>query len=175
MSHDETVVPPPVPAGAEGARPRDAWRLTWWTLRGWGEAAGNRSLPPVTRILLAVLTVTGVVCYLLAVLINAALMLSSRRFTYLTTAHDVTAAVVAHKGRRWHLEDHSRAKGANGKDLRALLFPLLTQTADQHNVTITMTASSPRLAQIYRAEMPGLEVVGQAFPFGVKLQRRPAR
>ena len=174
MARDGVVLPPPGPGGVESARPRDAWRLTWWTLRGWAEALGSNSVPPLARARLVILTLTGFMCYPLAVLIKASLILSSRRATYLTTARDVTAAVVAKKNRQWQLEDHSRAQGARGQDLRDLVFPVLTQAADRDHVTITMTAASSRLAEIYCAEMLGLEAIGRAFPFGVKLQRLPS-
>lgn len=72
----------------------------------------------------------------------------------------------------WVLTDHLTRHPGKGQagPFRRAVFSHLASEADRHRVAITMETTAPRLASLYMAEMPGLEIVGTYRQYGRTVQ-----
>lgn len=163
---------PPRIDGVPTAGVADAGRLLWWSQKGYQHGATRGSVAG---------RVVSAVCVLMWwpmwPLIWAAQALSIRRRAtryYLSSGGDATLSVVAKSG-RWIIKDHLSAQpgAGRGQALRAVLLPVLGEVADREGVVVEATAANVRLAEVYRNDVEGLEIVGRGFPRGVKLRRAP--
>lgn len=163
---------PPAVEGISTAGVSDAARLLWWGQKGFQHGATRGSIPGR-----AVGTVCAAMWWpmwpLLWVMQARAITRRATRY-YLSPDGDATLSVGAKRG-RWVIGDHLSARpGAGcGRALRVLLLPVLGVVADREGVVVEATAANTRLAEVYRADVPGLEVVGRGFPRGVRLRRAP--
>lgn len=163
---------PPAIDGIPTAGVFDAARLLWWTQKGFqhgimhGTASG--------RMASAVCAVMWWPMWPLLWVVQARVMARKKTRYYLSPAGDAMLSVVAKRG-RWVIGDHLSARPGTGRGqaLRAVLLPALSVVADCEGVVVEATAATGRLAEVYRADVPGLEVVGRGFPRGVKLRRAP--
>ena len=168
-----TSAPPRQVAGTAAARPRDAWRIARWTLRGF--ALGARRGTPASRAYYGALTL--LYWPLLPVVLLVQLLLirgpGSRRY-YMTVEHDAIIAIRVSPG-TWHIEDHVTARPGTGRGqtLRALVMPTLLEAADAAGVALEVTAVTTHLAAAYNADIPDLVDIGPARVRGRNLRREP--
>lgn len=59
--------------------------------------------------------------------------------------------------------------------LRRAVLAMLGEAADRQGIVIQTTAATQRLAEVYRADLPGLTIVEKSFPRGRRMRREPVR
>lgn len=191
---DGVVTPPSVP-GSPPARWSDALRFTWWTWRGFAHGivhghgrsrvtsaaafVGAVIVPACLGILVAgqvatpwMLLGAGVVVAIIPGDYIARIVGGRRTSWYVI---DGAALAVLAARDRWTLSDHTSAHPGSGagRRLRDLVLPTLIAAADRERVALVTEAADPRLAEIYLAEIPGMQVSGPAFVRGFTLRRDP--
>lgn len=191
---DDVALPPPLP-GTRPATPRDAFRLTWWTIRSFafGAAHGHgRSRVTSLVSLFASVIVPAGLAVLAAVdvrapwtLIGAAVVIAIGPTVYAlriamaqrTSWYVIDGAVIAVTAGHgtWTLSDHMSAHPGSGagRRLRALVIPTLIAAADRDRIALTTEAADRRLAEIYLVDIPGMRKIGPAPVRGVRLRRDP--
>lgn len=168
------VVPPSTPPGVVLAGIADAPRIATWILRGWLHGATRG--PWGGRVVSALCAAVGTPLWpLLAALVAAQTGTWGRSRLYLDPERRAVLGVTATRA-GWRIDNHAaRHPGrGDGKMLRARLLPALTAEADRLGVPVVLNAATPVLAARYRAEVPGLEDAGRAFPRGRRMHRLPA-
>ncbi|MEV4902855.1 hypothetical protein AB0K08_16130 [Citricoccus sp. NPDC055426] len=164
---------PPAIASLPTPQAADAVRLVWWLQTGFrhGMTKGGAG----ARLLSGVLWIGWWPAVPLLIIVQAFLLLGSRRSRYYLSPDREAVLAIRATGQGWHLQDHqSRRPGTGaGRALRAQLIPTLLDAADRDGVTIYTTAATTRLAARYAAELPGLTDIGQGWPRGRLLHRPP--
>lgn len=172
---------PPPPTPCPGTRPY-GWgtgaKLTWWATR-------HQLQKPIITILAAAITLaTAAIAWPLGALSTASLILLGLATFYGAVAATTVAAHLITL-RRWardgwlvgyftsdasqlvHPEDgawvlsehHARRRGrGHGAQLRAVVWPHIMDEACRLGAAIRMATRVPKLADQYRAEIPGLVV-----------------
>lgn len=191
------VTHPPPPAPCPGTRPY-GWGtgalLAWWVTR-------HQLQKPIITLLAGTITLTtAAIARPLGALSTASLLLLGLATFYGAVAATTVAAHLITL-RRWarhgwlvgyftadasqlvHPEDgawvlsehHARRRGrGHGAQLRAVVWPHLMGEADRLGAAIRMATKTPKLADQYRSEIPGL--VGDGVAAGVvHLIRAPER
>jgi hypothetical protein len=175
------VTHPPPPTPCPGTRPY-GWgtgaKLTWWVTR-------HQLQKPIITILAAAITLaTAAIAWPLGALSTASLILLGLATFYGAVAATTVAAHLITL-RRWardgwlvgyftsdasqlvHPEDgawvlsehHARRRGrGHGAQLRAVVWPHIMDEACRLGAAIRMATRVPKLADQYRAEIPGLVV-----------------
>lgn len=170
----KTPLPPAHIPGTTRAEPRDVVRLTWWFERGATFAATSSDNPGPIRVYYA--AVATAFWPLLPVALGAQLVRTTRPWAryYLSQKRDAVIAVGVRDG-AWYVEDHfsSRPGSGRGRDLRAMVLPVLCDAADACGVAIEAVALTDHLARTYIDEVPGLTDQGRAGFRGRLLRREP--
>lgn len=163
---------PPAVDGVSTAGASDVGRILWWAQRGFWHGAAHGSV--TGRVVSAVCAVMWWPMWPLLWVVQARVIARRATRYYLSPDRDATLSVVAKRG-KWIIGDHLSARpGAGcGRALRAVLLPSLCAVADAEGIVVVATAANARLAEVYRGDVPGLEVVGRGFPRGVRLRRAP--
>jgi hypothetical protein len=163
---------PPLVEGVPLAGPRDAWRLTRWSLSGHVHEVRRRRSTTAQRVYSAALVALWWPFLPVTVPILALAMSRPWARYYLTPERDAVLAVVATR-REWMIIDHISARPGTGRGrvLRRLVLPVVVQAADAKGVAIGTTAASVGLAAAYAADVPGLVDVGPGRPRGRRMRR----
>jgi hypothetical protein len=163
---------PPAVAGIPEPTWRDIPRQVWWTQRGFWLSARRGSA--LVRAAAVVLTITWWPCYPLLLLVQGLRQARPRARYYLSPSRDAVLAIAATR-HGWQIGEHASSRPGTGQGcrLRARLLPELVAAADDAGVPITANATTTGLAELYRAELPGLVDIGRAFPRGCRLHREP--
>lgn len=163
---------PPAVDGIPTAGVADTARLLWWSQKGFQHGATHGAVGG--RLASAICAVMWWPMWPLLWVVQARVIVRRATRYYLSPDGDATLSIVASRG-RWVIGDHLSARPGTGRGraLRVVLLPVLGVVADREGVVVEATAASGRLAEVYRADVPGLEVVGRGFPRGVKLRRAP--
>lgn len=163
---------PPAIAGTRTPDLGDTPRLLWWSQRGFWH--GMRHGSATGRVLSAILTVAWWPCFPLLLACYVWLLRRPHARYYLSPSRDAVLAIVATKD-GWHIEDHVSARPGvgYGRALRKRVVPEVRAAADSTGITLYGTAATQRLADLYRAELPGVVEVGRGLLRGRRLIRIP--
>lgn len=169
--------PPPTPAVPDTVRPRlgDVPRMVWWSQRAY--LYGIRHGTAAERTLSLILALLWWPTCLLLLVVQLAVVGSPASRYYMTLDRDAVIAVSRTKRRGWVIRDHMSAYPGRGcgHDLRRTVLATMCEAADQQGIVIQTTAATQRLAEIYRADLPGLTTVEKSLPRGRRIRREPVR
>lgn len=171
MAATQTQRPPTI-AGLPEPRTIDIWRITWWNHRGY--LHGARRGRGAGRAFSAVLAIMWWISLPLLLVVQHGLNRRRSARYYMSPTRDAVLAIAATR-HGWAVQDHvaERPGTGQGKALRALVLPKLTEAADTAGIAIHTTAANRRLAESYAAELPGLVETGRGIPRGRKMRREP--
>lgn len=161
----------------------DQVRIVWWHEQGFIRASSRGTWRERAR----AATLAFLWWPSLGVVLAVQLWRSAtpNRTAYLSPTRDGVLAVVAKPGGLWVIEDHIRKhqrppKGkkdpmaGNGGALTAQVVAALLPHIDERRITVEAVAADEKLAELYMAALPGLEIVGPAPKGrGILLRRLP--
>lgn len=166
---------PPAVAGLVTARPlTDGPRIIGWYFTGLAHGLRRTRSTFRARAFCGFMLLCSALL-VVPLLIVSPLMVSSRRARfYMPPERDAVLGITA-RSTSWHIADHSTARPGTqrGHALRTALIPQLLPLADTRGVRVTTTAATAKLAETYAMEVPGLVIVGMAWPRGFKMAREP--
>lgn len=164
--------PPTLPGVPEARSYSDAWRISWWILRGSIYGMGHGSC--YGRIGSSLLALSQGVLFIPVTFTMWGLMHRPWVRYYMSPERNAVLGIVAKRG-AWHIVDHVAAQPGHrqGKALRDRLIAPLTIAADSAGIEVCTVAANRTLADQYMAQVPGMVDVGRGIPRGRKLRRPP--
>ncbi|MFT7712342.1 hypothetical protein ACMT9Y_15385 [Clavibacter tessellarius] len=148
-------------------------RIAWWVRRGYWH--GVRRGRGIGRIKNLILSAGWWVASPVVIIAEVLLVTWPLGRYYLSPERDAVLAIFATRS-TWSVVDHvTKAPGTGrGRALRAVLLPALLPLADAQNLAVSATATSSKVADLYRADLPDLDDNGRNIFGGTRLGRRSA-